>query len=425
MIEDVPLLNALSSASISHIADLASQNLANMAWSCSILLCPNMPLLNAISSESIPRITDFDSQGLSNTAWSFARLMLRDPPLLEAISSSALPNIDVFLQGEQQESYAMLWAMWRIGDEERMMVEFRRSALTAGGVSDALVRSLLLAAAAWCGDAAVEQGLQAFISSTLPSCSLTYVVSQTGPSHPEALRVLFEENQSCHFYKRLARLLDATDSVPAVAEEVLLRIEAFGSVSSWLKVAGDDKAACLAGAINSRPPQVGECTLELGAFVGYSAIRFARQVSSLRGSGSRDFCGMSLEIDPIHVAVSRHHLDRALLSLHAEIWVGQLQDTMPRVVEALGANCLAFIFMDQRGTTFHEDLAKLEGMTSIAPLANTTADNTLKPGSPVYLWHMCVGAVDRFATVMWAMTEFALEDIEDWQSVSLTFGSRT
>ena len=92
---------------------------------------------------------------------------------------------------------------------------------------------------------------------------------------------------------------------------------------------------------------------------------------------------MSLEIDPIHVAVSRHHLDRALLSLHAEIWVGQLQDTMARVVEAFGANCLAFIFMDQRGTTFHEDLAKLEGMTTIAPLANTTADNTLKPGSPV------------------------------------------
>lgn len=383
-----------------------------------------MPLLNAISAESITRISAcasaFDAQGLSNTAWSFARLNLRDPPLIDAIASAALRNMSAFLQVEQQEAYAMLWAVWRIGDPDEIMTEFRISALRIGGVIDALVRSMLLATDAWCHDAAAELRLQAWISSTLPESSLTFVVSPVGPSHPEALRPLLEDGEPNHFYRRLARLLDATASIPAVPEEVLLCIEAFGSVSSWLKVAGDDKAQVLAGAIDRRPVQVGEYSLEFGAFVGYSAIRFARQISSLRGDKS--FCGASLEIDPIHAAVSRHHLNQALLSQQAEIWVGQLQDTMPRAVEVFGSTCLAFSFMDQRGTTFHEDLMQLERLAAVAPIANVTADNTVKPGSPVYLWHVAVGAVDRFTTVLWALAEFALEEIEDWQAVSLALG---
>lgn len=343
---------------------------------------------------------------------------------MDAISSAALKRLPEFLTDGSQESYAMLWAVWRIGDPEKIKVEFRTAALTPGGVCDALVRSLLLAEDAWRGDAAAELRLLTWISSTLPPSSLTRVISPIVIPHREALNakaeVFREVDQPCHFYRRLARLLEYTASVPLVSEDVLSHIEAFGSVSSWLKVAGDDKAEVLSGAIAKRRPEVGECTLELGAFVGYSAIRFARQVRHVRGKDSRCLSGVSLEIDPIHVVVSRHHLDQALLSIYAEIWVGQLQDTMHRVVESLGTCALAFTFMDQRGTTFHEDLAQLERMRLISPMAHVTADNTLKPGSPLYLWHVSVGAVDSFATVLWSMAEFALEEIEDWQAVSLT-----
>mmetsp|Transcript_78414 Transcript_78414/g.181920 ORF Transcript_78414/g.181920 Transcript_78414/m.181920 type:complete len:149 (-) Transcript_78414:133-579(-) len=145
-------------------------------------------------------------------------------------------------------------------------------------------------------------------------------------------------------------------------------------------------------------------------------MRFARQLAGLRQF--RGVSGCSLEIDPVHAAVARRHLDLAQLATAAEIWVGQLQDTLPRAVESWGTRSPSFVFMDQRGTTFHEDLAELERLFALGPSAQVAADNTLKPGSPVYLWHVAVGAWNSFITELWALEEFALHTIEDWQSVS-------
>eukprot|EP00445_Apocalathium_hangoei_P087530 CAMPEP_0204216294 /NCGR_PEP_ID=MMETSP0361-20130328/78063_1 /ASSEMBLY_ACC=CAM_ASM_000343 /TAXON_ID=268821 /ORGANISM="Scrippsiella Hangoei, Strain SHTV-5" /LENGTH=415 /DNA_ID=CAMNT_0051181139 /DNA_START=13 /DNA_END=1260 /DNA_ORIENTATION=- len=405
---------------------LASRNLSNIAWACAVMLLRDYPLLSAISAESMRRIgaggiVQFDSQWLANTSWAFARMLFRHPPLMDAIASAALTSFETSRQPGEQEEYALLWSIWRVGDPEGLLAKMHQSATEPGGTTDALVRGFLLAVDAWRHDAAQEMRLHAWISATLPPSALTRAACRMSVSID--MHHISPQCESRNpFYQRLARLLDVTSTAPCSAEGVLREIECFGHVSSWLKVAGDSKAEVLACAIERRPPLRGECTLELGAFVGYSAIRFARQVSALRGG--LDLCGISLEIDPIHVAVSRHHLDRASLSTRAEIWVGQLQDTMFRAVEVLGCESIAFVFMDQRGTTFHEDLAQLERMQALAAASQCTADNTLKPGSPVYLWHVAVGAACSFSTSLWSMSEFALEAIEDWQAVSLLRGSR-
>merc|ERR1711904_657510 len=115
-----------------------------------------------------------------------------------------------------------------------MMSLFRRSATTPGGVSDALVWSLLLADDAWRRNAISEAMLAAWISTTLPPCSLTDVVSHMGALYPGAACISLEEKPSCHFYRRLSRLLDATAALPSSAspEGVLQCIETFGSMSS-------------------------------------------------------------------------------------------------------------------------------------------------------------------------------------------------
>lgn len=303
-----------------------------------------------------------------------------------------------------------------------MLQEMRRQTLSLSGTSDPLVQGFLLAIDAWSYDAAAELCLEGWISSCLSPSALVPVVCRHVRFTVDVCQWSSAGDAETHFYHRLARLLDAIGPARSTPDELLRRIESFGQVSCWLKVAGDAKAEVLKDAIGRRPPGAGECTLELGAFVGYSAIRFAGQVLALRGS--RDFCGVSLEIDPVHAAVSRHHLDRASLSGHAEIWVGQLQDTMSRTVEAFGWDSFAFIFMDQRGTTFHEDLAQLERLHALAASSQSTADNTVKPGSPIYLWHVVVGATDIFATSLWSVPEFALDTIEDWQAVSVVLGRR-
>lgn len=316
----------------------------------------------------------------------------------------------------------MLWAMWRVGDSNAMMGAFDRSAQSVCGPSDALVYSMLLAINVWQGHGLVEYVLESWVSATLTPSILTNVVCCVLPATLMRSNDFSKSESANPFYQRLARLVDVTEDLPSTPQDVLRRIEAFGHVSSWLKVAGDEKAEVLADAIKRRPLHCHECTLELGAFVGYSAIRFAGQTSSIRKP--RSLCGVSLEIDPVHVAVSRRHLAQAKLSNVAEVWVGQLQDTMPRVGEVLGERCLAFTFMDQRGTTFHEDLMLLERMPALAPISHVTADNTVKPGSPVFIWHVALGASRRFRTQLWSMPEFALVSIEDWQSVSLLLGDR-
>lgn len=158
-----------------------------------------------------------------------------------------------------------------------------------------------------------------------------------------------------------------------------------------------------------------EASAEFGAFVGFSAIRFARE-------GGAQFRGISLEVDPVHTWVARYFIDLALLSNCAEVWLGLLQDTLALLAERIGERSEAFTFMDQRGTTFHEDLDQLCQLRLHSEPSTVAADNVNKPGSPIYLWQLAQSSC--ISTTLWSLREFATSAIEDWQSVSI-MGLRT
>lgn len=311
----------------------------------------------------------------------------------------------------------MVWALWRIGEPDQMLAALAEQILNYE-FTDPLVRSFLLAKSEWQRDACVELRLEAAMGGCVPPNSLWGIARCICPP---ALALEINEDGPNPFYQRLARLVDYTADVELTPAAMLWRIECFGHVGQWLKVAGGDKAEVLEDALQRRPPSPSECGMELGAFVGYSAIRFARQISFSREG---PMCNVSFEIDPVHALVSRHHLRCAALSHVGEIVLGQLQDTLPRSIEQASWYSQAFVFMDQRGTTFHEDLEHLEYLGAPAPAGHTTADNTTKPGAPVFLWRMAVGS-PAYQSTLYAMCEFAIEEIEDWQSVSLGHGVRT
>eukprot|EP00747_Dinoflagellata_sp_TGD_P146703 gnl/TRDRNA2_/TRDRNA2_176725_c1_seq1.p1 gnl/TRDRNA2_/TRDRNA2_176725_c1~~gnl/TRDRNA2_/TRDRNA2_176725_c1_seq1.p1 ORF type:complete len:216 (-),score=25.38 gnl/TRDRNA2_/TRDRNA2_176725_c1_seq1:108-755(-) len=72
---------------------LATQNIANTAWSCSTLGWRDGPLLAALAALSIPRIAEFSSQDISNTAWAYARLLWQHTPMLEALAAAAVHSL--------------------------------------------------------------------------------------------------------------------------------------------------------------------------------------------------------------------------------------------------------------------------------------------------------------------------------------------
>jgi len=408
---DHPFMKAISSEAIRKMSELAPQNLANLAWAWSTLLVVDEPLMPSIAAQSIHTLGEFNIQNLANPAWSFSRLLFRDDPFLTAISASAMNRMcDLTCSEVPQESYAIAWSFWRTSVSSEIAKELC-SGVASGLVADALVYGLFLSDREWCMNARDEQQLQIALGRGFPPC---------------ALRTLWLRRHICarmppirfasmyHMYRKLSKCIDYVSAVierPPSSSHILERIETFGQeLGQWLKVAGGDKASLTESTLVGCTLREHEISTEFGAFVGYSGIRFAK--CSLR----EGLAGVSLEVDPVHASVARYFIDLAGMSPSAEVWLGLLQDTLAILPERVGERSMAFSFMDQRGTTFHDDLALVEKMQLLPALTSVVADNVNKPGAPIFLWHM--SRTLWFNTILWSMSEFASIDIEDWQSVS-------
>lgn len=46
----------------------------------------------------------------------------------------------------------------------------------------------------------------------------------------------------------------------------------------------------------------------------------------------------------------------------------------------------------RKGTRFHSDLALMEELDLLSDRAVILADNVLKPGAPLYIWHLAKGS---------------------------------
>jgi len=61
-----------------------------MSWSMARLMIDNAPLLAALSSEALPKRDDFYEQEIANTAWALATMLVVDMPLLDALSAESI-----------------------------------------------------------------------------------------------------------------------------------------------------------------------------------------------------------------------------------------------------------------------------------------------------------------------------------------------
>lgn len=213
---------------------------------------------------------------------------------------------------------------------------------------------------------------------------------------------------------KVSRLIDAVEAAVAPGEpsSILHECELFAKYrGQWLKVAGLEKGEIIQATLQESSLLDADFVVEFGVYVGYTAVRLGGSLV-----GIRSVIGLvSLEVNPIHVCVARHVLDLGHLSSVAEVMHGQAQDALPRAGEELGQRQTAFSFMDHRGTIFHRDYDLLDKNRLFAPKARFVADNTLNPGSPVYLWGRL--AHGDAATVPWALTEF-LSEHEDWMAAT-------
>lgn len=123
-----------------------------------------------------------------------------------------------------------------------------------------------------------------------------------------------------------------------------------------------------------------ETMVELGGYVGYSAIMFGDAVR--RAGGKRYF---SLERNPEFAAVSTMLVDLAGLRDVVRVYVGRSDASLKRLYEEGQLKHIDLMFLDHYKPAYTTDLKLCEHYGLITPGSVMAADNVIFPGNPPYL----------------------------------------
>ncbi|KAI0862474.1 catechol O-methyltransferase [Xylaria cubensis] len=167
------------------------------------------------------------------------------------------------------------------------------------------------------------------------------------------------------------------DQIRGDPQRVLDAIDEFGRTRKYLMNIGEYKSKTVVDLIKARKPQV---MVELGAYVGYSAIAFA---TALREAGGTVY--YSLEKNPEFGKVVTKLVDMAGLGDVVKVIVGSSSDSL-RQLHADGAlPHIDLLFLDHYKPLYTDDLKICEELGLIKVDTILAADNVVKPGNPPYL----------------------------------------
>ncbi|PHH81785.1 hypothetical protein CDD82_7891 [Ophiocordyceps australis] len=181
---------------------------------------------------------------------------------------------------------------------------------------------------------------------------------------------------------REIKLLHAVYSRPDINKlrgspaKVLAAIDDFGR-ECYLMNVGQDKGAIVTKLIAQSKPRV---MVELGGYVGYSAILFANAVR--QAGGRRYYC---LERNPEFAAVVSSLVDLAGLASFVKVVVGSSSDSLRRLHAEAQLEQIDFLFLDHYKPAYLPDLKLCEQLGLIRHQTVLAADNVIKPGNPPYL----------------------------------------
>ncbi|KAI0479345.1 catechol O-methyltransferase [Xylariaceae sp. FL0804] len=171
-------------------------------------------------------------------------------------------------------------------------------------------------------------------------------------------------------------------------QRVLDAIDDFGRTRKYLMNVGEHKATTVVDLIRQQRPRT---MVELGGYVGYSAIAFAAALRDAHGDGDRDGGRyFSLEKSPEFGAVITMLADLAGLRDVVTVVVGASADSLRRLHAegALGAGerpRIDLLFLDHYKPAYTTDLKLCEELGLVGPGSVYAADNVIKPGNPPYL----------------------------------------
>ncbi|KAA8650302.1 O-methyltransferase [Aspergillus tanneri] len=164
------------------------------------------------------------------------------------------------------------------------------------------------------------------------------------------------------------KLSELRDSPSAVLDA----IDEYGRKRNFLMNVGQYKGAIITEIISRNKPNT---MLEIGGYVGYSAILFG---DALRRAGGQKY--VSLEMSPKFASVARELVAVAGLDGFVEFLEGPCRQSLKKLQD----KPWDIIFLDHAKADYLPDLKLCEALKLIAPGTTVIADDMKQPGNPQY-----------------------------------------
>ncbi|MCJ1392542.1 hypothetical protein MMC18_005410 [Xylographa bjoerkii] len=159
--------------------------------------------------------------------------------------------------------------------------------------------------------------------------------------------------------------------------KVLQAIDEYARTKKYLMNVGDDKGKIVTSLIAELKPKT---MVELGGYVGYSALLFGNAV---REAGGHRY--ISLERNPEFAAVIMSLVDLAGLTDVVKVVVGPSAQSIKRLHGNGTLQHIDLMFLDHYKPAYTTDLKLCEHLGLVTTGSVLAADNVIKPGNPPYL----------------------------------------
>ncbi|KAJ3217973.1 hypothetical protein HK099_005283 [Clydaea vesicula] len=140
---------------------------------------------------------------------------------------------------------------------------------------------------------------------------------------------------------------------------------------------GDDKGPIVDGLIFKHKPKV---MVELGGYVGYSAIRFGIALSSI----NPDAKYFSFELNPEYVSIMKELIELSGLK-NITVVTGAFASNFQKLKTDFGVDTVDFFFLDHWKDAYLSDIKLIEKEGLLHDDSVVVADNVIYPGAPEYL----------------------------------------
>eukprot|EP00026_Physarum_polycephalum_P016655 Phypoly_transcript_17615.p1 GENE.Phypoly_transcript_17615~~Phypoly_transcript_17615.p1 ORF type:complete len:192 (+),score=29.83 Phypoly_transcript_17615:177-752(+) len=187
----------------------------------------------------------------------------------------------------------------------------------------------------------------------------------------------------------------------------MAKLDDFSQSQQFLISVGKEKGEMIDRLIKDANPKT---ALELGAFVGYSAVRTAR----LLPEGAML---LSIEKSPLHAAIATKIVEFAGLQPKVKILVGGAADVIPKLRAKYGVEKLDYVFLDHAMELFKQDLKVIEENNLLKKGTVLVADNVVIPGAPDYLEY--VRTSPKYKSSFSAFDVEAMDGLADGMEVSV------